>query len=140
MSKMKIEEHEKAYEEHIRNINRAIEEGIEENQRNVGYNISQAAVELFSIYLHKLSLIQDSGDQFDHRVFKNNELINKKIPPVFAEREKIIKLMREIELERNVICYGKRKPKDRIERMIKSFNELRKIINSALKEQNGKKK
>ena len=34
---MKIEEHEKAYEEHIRSINRAIEEGIEENQRNLGY-------------------------------------------------------------------------------------------------------
>ena len=68
---MKIEEHEKAYEEHIRNINRAIEEGIEENQRNLGYNISQASVELFSIYLHKLNLIKSSGDQFDHRVFKN---------------------------------------------------------------------
>ena len=137
---MKIEEHEKAYEEHIRNINRAIEEGIEENQRNLGYNISQASVELFSIYLHKLSLIQSSGDQFDHRVFKNTELTKKKIPPKFNEREKIIKIMREIELERNVICSGKRKPKDRIEKMIKYFNELREIINSQLKEQNGKKK
>lgn len=137
---MKIEEHEKAYEEHIRNINRAIEEGIEENQRNLGYNISQASVELFSIYLHKLNLIQSSGDQFDHRVFKNAELTKKKIPPKFNEREKIIKLMREIELERNVICYGKRKPKERIEKMIRYFNELRGIINSQLKEQNGKKK
>jgi len=137
---MKIEEHEKAYEEHIRNINRAIEEGIEENQRNLGYNISQASVELFSIYLHKLNLIQSSGEQFDHGVFKNTELTKKKVPAGFKEREKIIKLMREIELERNVICYGKRKPKDRIEKMIKYFNELRIIINSQLNGQNGKKK
>jgi len=137
---MKIEEHEKAYEEHIKNINRTIEEGIEENQRNLGYNISQASVELFSIYLHKLNLIQSSGDQFDHRVFKNTELTKKKIPPEFNEREKIIKLMREIELERNVICYGKRKPKERIEKMIKYFNELRKIINSQIRRQNHKKK
>lgn len=137
---MKIEEHEKAYEEHIKNINRIIEEGIEENQRNIGYNISQASVELFSIFLHKLNLIQSSGEQFDHRVFKNTELTKKKLPPEFKEREKIIKLMREIELERNVICYGKRKPKDRIEKMIKYFNELREIINPQLKEQNGKKK
>jgi len=137
---MKVEEHEKAYEEHIRNINRAIEEGIEENQRNLGYNISQASVELFSIYIHKLNLIQSSGEQFDHRTFKSIELTKKKVPPEFKEREKIIKLMREIELERNVICYGKRKPKDRIEKMVKYFNELRKIINSQIGGQNGKKK
>ena len=137
---MKIEEHEKAYEEHIRNITRTIEEGVEENQRNLGYNVSQASVELFTIFLHKLNLIQSSGDQFDHRVFKNKELTKKKVPPEFNEREKIIKLMSEIELERNVICYGKRKPKDRIERMIKYFNELRKIINSQLRRQNGKEK
>ena len=137
---MKIEEHEKAYEERIRNINRAIEEGIEENQRNLGYNISQASVELFSIFLHKLNLVQSSGEKFDHRVFKNTELTKKKVPPEFNERENIIRLMREIELERNIICYGKRKPKDRIEKMIKYFNELRKIINLQLEEQDGRKK
>jgi hypothetical protein len=137
---MKTEEHDKAYEEHIKNINRIIEEGIEENQRNIGYNISQASVELFSIFLHRLNLIQSSGEQFDHRTFKSNDLTEKKIPPEFAEKEKIINLMREIELDRNIICYGKRKPKDRIEKMIKCFNELRKIINSQLKEQNDKQK
>ncbi|MEK6935294.1 MAG: hypothetical protein AABW67_00745 [Nanoarchaeota archaeon] len=137
---MKIEEHDKAYEEHIKNINRIIEEGVEENQRNIGYNVSQASIELFSIFLHKLNLIQSSGEQFDHRTFKSNELIEKKIPPEFAEKERIIKLMREIELDRNVICYGKRKPKDKIEKMIKCFNELRTIINSQLKEQNDKQK
>ena len=68
---MKIEEHENAYKEHLNNINRAIEEGIEENQRNLGYNISQGSVELFAIFLHKLNLLQGSGDQLDHRIFKN---------------------------------------------------------------------
>jgi len=81
---MKIEEHEKAYYEHLNNLNKAIEDGIEENQRNIGYNISQGSVELFAIYLHKLHLLQDSGDQFDHRIFKNKFLIEKRIPPKIA--------------------------------------------------------
>ncbi len=34
---MKLEEHQKAYKEHKENIDRFIEEGIEKNQRNIGY-------------------------------------------------------------------------------------------------------
>ena len=130
---MKIEEHEKVYQEHINNLDRAIEEGIEENQRNIGYNISQGSVELFAIYLHKLRLLQDSGDQFDHRVFKNKALIEKKIPPEFPDRIKVLRLMKDVELERNAICYGTRKPKIRIDRAIMKFQELRKLINFNLK-------
>lgn len=33
---MKLEEHEKAYAEHLPHIDRTIEEGLEENQRNTG--------------------------------------------------------------------------------------------------------
>ena len=130
---MKIEEHEGAYKEHLKNLNKFIEEGVEENQRNIGYNISQGSVELFSIYLHKLNLLQSSGDQFDHRVFKNKALIEKKIPLKFPDKSKILELMKNIELERNVVCYGKRKPEKRIEKMIKDFQKLRKIINKNFK-------
>ena len=90
---MKIEEHEKAYKEHLKNIQRAIEEGVEENQRNISFNISQGSVELFSIYLHKLNLLQGSGDQFDHRVFKSKNLISKKVPPDFASKKEILEIM-----------------------------------------------
>lgn len=135
---MKTEEHEKVYQEHINNLDKAIENGIEENQRNIGYNISQGSVELFAIYLHKLRLLQDSGDQFDHRVFKNKTLIERKIPLDFSDRTKILKLMKDIELERNAICYGTRKPKIRIEKAIMKFQELRKLINFNLKKLGGK--
>ena len=132
-NKMKIEEHERAYKEHLNNLNKFIEDGIEENQRNVGYNTSQASVELFAIYLHKLHLLQSSGDQFDHRIFKNKILIEKKIPKKFTKRNEILKLMKSIELERNVICYGKRKPENRIKKLIENFQKLRKLINLSLK-------
>ena len=130
---MKVEEHEKAYEEHKRNIDRSIEEGIEENQRNIAYNISQGSVELFAIFLHKLKFIAGSGDQFDHRIFKSVQLIKKKIPYIFPGRKVILELMRKIEDERNALCYGSRKSLDRIEKLIKNFNELRDIINKELK-------
>ena len=135
---MKIEEHEKAYKEHLDNLNSAIENGIEECQRNIGFNISQGSVELFAIYLHKLNLLAGSGDQFDHRVFKNSNLIKKKIPPEFPLRAEILKLMKLIEEERNALCYGARKSKKRIGDAVNYFQELRKIINGELK--NGKKK
>ena len=130
---MKVEEHEQAYQEHIKNLNKAIEEGIKENQRNIGYNVSQGSVELLSIYLHKLRLLRGSGDQLDHRIFKNKNLIEKKIPPEFPSKNRILELMRAIETERNLLCYGKRKPEEKISIMIKAFQELRKIINENLK-------
>lgn len=129
---MRIEEHEKAYEEHKRNIERAIEEGTEENQRNVGYNISQGSVELFAIFMHKLNLIQGSGDQFDHRIFKSDNLIKNKIPIGFPLKDKVLELMRKIEEERIALCYGSRKTKERIEKAINAFNELRNIINKEI--------
>ena len=138
---MKLEEHEKAYREHLKNIERFIEEGIIENQRNMGFNVSQGSVELFAIYLHKLNLLQGSGDQFDHRVFKSENLIKKKVPLIFPSRKEILKLMKELENERIALCYGNRKPKERIEKSIEYFNELRRIINKNLsRKENDRKK
>ncbi len=137
---MKVEEHEKAYQEHLRNLNKAIEEGTEENQRNIGYNVSQGAVELFAIYLHKLNLLQGSGDQMDHRIFKSENLIKKKIPFEFLSRKEILALMKSIEDKRNILCYGKRKPKNEIEDFINNFQKLRRIINKNLKESKNDKK
>ena len=135
---MKIEEHEKAYKEHLDNLNSAIENGIEECQRNIGFNISQGSVELFAIFLHKFNLIHSSGDQIDHRIFKSKNLIEKKLSFDFSQKKKILELMKKIEEERNALCYGSRKPKSRVEKIIIDFNELRKIINKEI-EDAGKK-
>lgn len=131
---MNIEEHEKAYKEHFEHVKRAIEEGIEANQRNIGFNVSQGAVELFAIYLHKLKVIQGSGDQFDHRVFRSKQFVVKRVPWEFPGKEEILAFMAEIERERNVLCYGSRKPKARIEKTVKTFHRLRGLINRRLKD------
>lgn len=129
---MKLEEHQQALEEHLRNLNKAIDEGIEENQRNIAYNVSQGAVELFALHLHTLHLIEGSGDQWDHRIFKSRKRVAQKVPFAFPDKDRILKLMENLELERNLLCYGKRKPQERIERMITNFQELRKIIDQHL--------
>lgn len=136
---MKIEEHETAYREHLEHVKRAVEEGIEANQRNIGFNVSQGATELFAMYLHRLKVIQGSGDQFDHRIFKSKSLIKKRVPQEFPGKEEILTLMAEIEHERNVLCYGTRKPKARIEGIIQNFHKFREIINGRLKDAARKK-
>jgi hypothetical protein len=135
---MKLEEHEKGYEEHKRNLHKAIEEGIEKNQRNIGFNISQGSVELFSILLHTLHVIQGSGDQFDHRIFKSSSMLQKKLPFDFPSKNKILALMKKIEDERIALCYGSRKPVHRIQEALERFNELRALINKEIGK-NGKK-
>jgi HEPN domain-containing protein len=129
---MKKEEHEKTLQEHLRNLSQSIDQGIEENQRNIGYNVSQGSVELFALYMHHLNLVEGSGDQWDHRIFKSKNLVERKIPPQFPHREKILELMESIEKERIPFCYGKRKPQVQIEKIILVFQELRKIIEPEL--------
>ncbi len=130
---MRLEDHKKALDEHIRNLKKAIEEGIEENQRNIGYNTSQGSVELFAIFLHAQHVIEGSGDQWDHRTFKNERKIEQKVPLSFLDREKVLPLMKQIETDRNIICYGPRKPVARIEKMVTAFHELRRLVTEDLK-------
>lgn len=135
---MKTEEHKKALQEHLENINRAIDQGIEKNQRNIGFNVSQGSIELFALFLHSLHLIEGSGDQIDHRIFKSKNLIQKKLPLNFPSKNKILSFMEKIELERIALCYGSRKPKKRIENALTKFQKLKKMINKEI--QNAKKK
>ncbi len=124
---MRLEEHRKALEEHDRNIRRCIDDGIEENQRNLGYNISQAGIEMLSIYLLKLKLVQVSVN-FDHRIFKNSKYLKEALPFNFPEKTKILDLMRKIEEKRSLLCYGKRKPEKEATEMLALYDKLKEIL------------
>ena len=125
---MKIEQHQEALKEHLTQLERGIEEGVEESQRNIAFNISQGSVELFAMYLHHLNLIEGSGDQLDHRIFRSKNLIDKKLPPQFPKKHEILKIMKYIQDERNALCYGSRKPEKRVQELIKSFRNLQKML------------
>jgi len=123
---MRIEEHVTALSEHEENLKLAIERGLLKNQRNIGYNASQASVELFSIYMHKLNLIA-AGENLDHRVFKSKEVDNR-IPQDFPNKNMILELMRKLEEKRNVLCYGKARPENEIKEVVMAYNELKDMI------------
>lgn len=127
---MRVDEHKKALEEHERNIRRCVDNGIAENQRNLGYNVSQASVEMLSIYLLKLNVVQVSVN-FDHRIFKHAKSIKEKFPFDFPEKTKILGLMRKIEEKRSMLCYGKRKPENEVTVMLEIYGGLKGIIGDA---------
>lgn len=130
---MRIEEHKNALEEHERNIRRCIDDGIEKNQRNLGYNVSQASIEMLSVYLLKLRVVQVSIN-FDHRIFKHSKSLKEKMPFDFPEKTKILGTMRKIEEKRVVLCYGKRKPEKEVSDMLVLYDKLKEIIGEAHEE------
>lgn len=123
---MRMEDHLNALKEHEENLKLAIERGLLKNQRNIAYNASQASVELFSMYMHKLDLIA-IGENLDHRIFKSKTVDNR-IPQDFPKKDKALALMRKLEEKRNVLCYGKARPESEIKDVINSYNELKEII------------
>ena len=124
---MKIEEHRKAVEEHDRNIKRCIDDGIEKNQRNLGYNISQSSIERLSMYLLKLKIVEVSVN-FDHRTFKHSKSLKERLPFDFPEKIKILDIMRKIEEKRSTLCYGKRKPEKEVTEMLGLYDKLKEIL------------
>ena len=124
---MRLEEHRKAVEEHERNIGRCIDDGMEKNQRNLGYNVSQASIEMLSIYLLKLKLVQISVN-FDHRIFKHSKSLKETLKFDFPEKTRILDIMRKIEEKRNVLCYGKRKTEKDVTEMLELYNKLKEIL------------
>lgn len=124
---MKIDEHRKAVEEHERNIKRCIDDGIEKNQRNLGYNASQSSIEMLSIYLLKLKLVEVSVN-FDHRIFKHARSLKDKLPFDFPEKTKILDIMKKIEEKRSTLCYGRRKPEKDVIEMLELYDKLKEIL------------
>ncbi len=124
---MRIEGHKAALEEHERTIRRCIDDGIEKNQRNLGYNVSQASIEMLSIYLLKLKLVQVSVN-FDHRIFKHSKSLKDKLPFDFPEKTKILDIMRKIGEKRSVLCYGRRKPEKEAAEILELYNKLKEIL------------
>lgn len=131
---MRLEEHRKALDEHDRHIRRCIDDGVEENQRNLGYNVSQASIEMLSIYMLKLRIVQVSVN-FDHRIFKNSAYLREALPFDFPEKTKILDIMRKIEEKRNALCYGKRKPKKDVIETLELYDKIKEILGESHEEQ-----
>ncbi|MFH1711376.1 MAG: hypothetical protein ABH840_03630 [Nanoarchaeota archaeon] len=124
---MKIEDHLRNINESIEVIAESIQKGILERQRNIGFNASVVSVEMLEVFLHKNNLI-NPGAIIKHDWFSSERKANEKLPFDFPEKEKITKILIDIENKRSLLCYGKPQEIETIESVIYSFNKIKSLF------------
>ncbi|HII15221.1 MAG TPA: hypothetical protein HA362_02815 [Nanoarchaeota archaeon] len=130
---MRIEAHEKRLNESINVIEESIEIGIEERQRNIGFNASAAAIDMLEILLHKAGRISTS-QVIKHQWLASANKIREKLWFDFPRKQELMKLITAIESRRNKLCYGTPQPLREIEGVINDFNRLRQEFRRAMGE------
>ncbi|MEK6927701.1 MAG: hypothetical protein AABX11_04680 [Nanoarchaeota archaeon] len=126
---MKVEDHLRNIKESFEVIRESIEKGLQERQRNLGFNISVVSVEMLEVYLHKQELI-NPGANIKHDWFSSIRKANENLNFSFKNKEEILTLLNNIELKRTLLCYGKVQPIELIREFLDSFNKLKKIFES----------
>lgn len=124
---MKVEDHLRNIKESLDVIEESIQKGIQERQRNIGFNASVAAAEMLEVYLHKKDLI-NPGMSIKHEWFNSIRNAKERLNFDFDKKEKIIELLNKIEVKRNILCYGKSQPIDDIEEILEYFNEIKSLF------------
>ena len=124
---MKSEDHLRNIKESLEVIEESIQKGIQERQRNIGFNTSVAAAEMLEVYLHKKDLI-NLDLAIKHEWFSSIKNAKERLNFDFENKEKIIELLNKIELKRNILCYGKIQPIEDTEEILEYFNEIKSLF------------
>ena len=122
---MKIEDHLKNVKESIEVIEESIEKGLQERQRNIGFNTSVACIDLLEIYLHQKHLI-DPGFVIKHEWFRSQNKLKEKFPFDFPEKDALFDMITKIEEKRDILCYGKQQDIILLQEIIDTFNNVKK--------------
>jgi len=130
---MRIEAHEKRLKESISVIEESIEIGIEERQRNIGFNASAAAIDMLEILLHKAGKISTS-QVIKHQWLVSRRKIEEKLWFDFPRKKEMLNLISTIESKRNKLCYGTPQPAREIEGVINDFRKLKEEFRRAMEE------
>jgi len=124
---MRVEDHMRNIRESLEVIKESIQKGVQERQRNIGFNISVASVEMLEVFLHQLNIL-NPGNIIKHDWFSSIRKAKEKLRFEFTRKEEIINLLNNIESKRNLLCYGKPQPTETINSLIKSFNKLKSLF------------
>lgn len=124
---MKIEDHLRNIRESLEVIEESIQKGIQERQRTIGFNCSVASVEMLEVFLHSLDLI-NPGIIIKHDWFSSERKAKEKLGFDFPEKDRIIKILYNIENKGNILCYGKIQSVSEIESILNSFYEVKKLF------------
>lgn len=109
------------------------------NPKTIAFATSAGAIDLLSIYLHRLEKIS-LGKIIQHQWFKKLNL-EQKIEPLyerkigidFPNKKEIYDLMCKIEEKRNILAYSNSTKKD-VENILISFWKLKKLIEKLIGE------
>jgi len=126
---MKKEDHLKAYEEHREALDWAVDKGIDKSQRIIGIHASRGIIELFSAFLHSIDAV-GIGFQVNHRWFKS-ERVGERFPD-FAEKDFLMRNIRDLELKAENLVYGSMKSENEIKEVLNLFNIIEKVLLSLI--------
>ena len=124
---MRSDEHIASVRESLQVIKEAIQIGIGQRQRTIGFHCSAAAVDILELYLHERDAISP-GKVIKHDFFTSERKAKSKLPEQFDEKEQIIALLVRLEEKRNSLCYGKLKPKEDVENYLTLFRKIREFF------------
>ncbi len=129
-----IEEHKKIAKEFLDDINEKIKADLlVERQKIIGFSASEAATNLFALYLHSLRLIEPSFN-LNHRFFASKKIAENIFNFDIWNKEKLLDLLIKQEEFRNKLCYGKDKTAEMVHDTVKNLFELKEIIEKRLEE------
>ena len=126
---MNVEDHLRNISESLEVLKESIQKGLEKRQRNIAFNTSLCAVEMFEVFLHKENLLHPSSI-LKHNWFSSVRKAHEKINFDFLDKDKIIGLICKIEERRNILCYGKQRSALEIRGILDYFNELKDLFES----------
>ncbi len=133
-----IDEHKKKIQEHLDELEDAIEEGIEKKPVTIGFHTSACSIQYLELYLHLTNKIP-IGKIIKHDWFKKPQktqkiepLIERKLPIEFEKKQEIYDLIYELEDERNILMYGKPET-NQIKRVLETFYKIKEIFTELFK-------
>ena len=115
-----IEEHEEIAKEYLEDINEKIKANLLlERQKIIGFSASEAATNLFALFLHKKNLVEPSLS-INHRFFASEKIAENKFNINIPNKQVLLKLLVKQEEYRNKLCYGKKKDIELVNSAIKN--------------------
>jgi len=124
---MKIENHLRNLRESIEAIENAVMQGISNKQRTIGFHASAACTDMFEVLVHKNNLLA-TDVMIKHEWFASSNSIKEKFSFEFEGKEKLLKIISEIEKKRNIFCYGAPQKEEDIMYLIDLFNKAKEMF------------
>jgi hypothetical protein len=129
-----IEEHLKAIAGFENDIKEKIQMNLlVERQKIIGFACSEGAVNYFAVLLHSKKLVTE-GFNVNHTFFASREIAESRFYFKFPKKDELLTNLVEMEMLREKLCYGRTKSISEIEKAVKLFYEIKRMIEEELGE------